>query len=228
MLFAGCGGSDSTSQGLMQCSDGEQGGDESDVDCGGTCGACEDGKQCGVAADCDSGVCSESICAAPSCGDSVVNGDDVCDDGNTEDDDGCAGNCASDETCGNGISDTPTGEECDDGNTMGGDACRADCTLPVRYSDVQSIFAAKCDSCHTTGGSGGHNIGTSYSDSQLTSYTVADGTKAEASLVRIQNGSMPQGAGCSGNPVTDAGDDACLTAMEQAQIQQWLDDGQLE
>lgn len=38
---------------------------------------------------------------------------------------------------------------------------------------------------------------------------------------------MPQGAGCTGNPATDAGYPACLTAAEQATIQAWITGGQL-
>jgi hypothetical protein len=45
-------------------------------------------------------------------------------------------------------------------------------------------------------------------------------------LVRVQDGSMPQGGGCTGNPVTDAGNPACLTAAEQNTLAQWIAQGQ--
>jgi cysteine-rich repeat protein len=62
------------------------------------------------------------------CGDGVRDRDtEVCDDGNTEDGDGCSSDCQSDETCGNGITDRAVGEVCDDGNTDDGDTCRGDC-----------------------------------------------------------------------------------------------------
>ena len=102
----------------------------------------------------------------------------------------------------------------------------------VRFStSVAPILRAHCTPCHSTGMSGGHNIGNAsatigYADSQLASYTTPGQTKGHASLVRIQNGSMPQGAGCSGNPATDIGNPACLTAAEQATIQAWLSGGQ--
>ena len=78
----------------------------------------------------------------PTCGDGVVDGDEACDDGNTDDADGCSASCqleacddgvaqateACDDDptggaveCGNGV--TEAGEACDDGNTAAGDGC---------------------------------------------------------------------------------------------------------
>jgi hypothetical protein len=45
-------------------------------------------------------------------------------------------------------------------------------------------------------------------------------------LIKIQDGSMPFGAGCTGDPTADAHNNACLTAAEQQTIQDWLNDGQ--
>src|SRR5215470_7079432 len=59
------------------------------------------------------------------CGDGIVSGDEECDDGNTDDGDGCAADCHL-EVCGNGIVDP--GEECDGDDTAGEFACRDDCT----------------------------------------------------------------------------------------------------
>jgi hypothetical protein len=100
------------------------------------------------------------------------------------------------------------------------------------FDEIHAIFVAKCSPCHETFGSGGHNIGQSdvdlaYADSQLASTVLQGETKGAAALFRIQNGSMPLGRGCTGNPVTDAGDPDCLTQEEQDLIQSWLDDGQL-
>ncbi len=103
----------------------------------------------------------------------------------------------------------------------------------TRFSDVHPIFRSNCTPCHSTGGSGGHNIAssnisTAYTQSQRSSTTSPGHTVGYASLVRVRNGSMPAGGGCTGNPVTDAGHAACLTASEQASLQAWLDDGQLQ
>ncbi len=99
----------------------------------------------------------------------------------------------------------PGDEDCDGQSDEG-------CGGPVTYTaDVQPIFAAKCGPCHTGSGSGSHNIGTSYADTQLASYYCLGQTKGECALVRIQNGSMP------GSPA--------VTPAEQAIIQVWINQG---
>jgi len=74
------------------------------------------------------------------CGNDALEPGELCDDGNTDEDDGCSGNCAESDpdflciegqgcvrvvTCGNGVIEGD--EVCDDGNTSGGDGCRAGC-----------------------------------------------------------------------------------------------------
>jgi hypothetical protein len=65
------------------CTDGIKDGDETDVDCGGSCGPCADGKECLVGADCKNKVCpipeggANGICALPSCNDGVQNGNET-------------------------------------------------------------------------------------------------------------------------------------------------------
>src|SRR6185312_10514465 len=60
------------------------------------------------------GLCLRGECIPVGCGDGVVEGNEVCDDGNRNDHDGCSANCDSNETCGNGHVDVAVGEECDD------------------------------------------------------------------------------------------------------------------
>ena len=76
------------------------------------------------------GRCRAQVCTLARCGDGVVDAVDgeVCDDGNAADGDGCARDCTSDETCGNGVRDAT--EACDDGNLDDGDACTTTCALP--------------------------------------------------------------------------------------------------
>ena len=67
--FEGCNGTGwivfSTS---FTCSDGLRNGNETDVDCGGSCGStCGIGKICSSNPDCSSGNCSAGVCAAPLC-----------------------------------------------------------------------------------------------------------------------------------------------------------------
>ncbi len=76
------------------------------------------------------GVCMMGVCQPKICGNDIRTPDEVCDDGDNVNGDGCSADCLSDESCGNGITDGATGEACDDGNTADGDDCRADCTLP--------------------------------------------------------------------------------------------------
>lgn len=98
---------------------------------------------------------------------------------------------------------------------------------PTYTADAQPIFASKCAPCHTGLGLGGHDIGTTYSDAFLTADdSDCDGlNKGQCTIVLIQSGDMPNGAGCSGNPLLDAGNDACLTQQEQDLIQAWIDAG---
>lgn len=75
-------------EGTVCCpDDGIQNGNETDVNCGGTCPQrCADGKKCNTAADCASQVCVSGICAQAQCTDATKNG--------TETDIDCGGpNC---------------------------------------------------------------------------------------------------------------------------------------
>ena len=59
------------------------------------------------------------------CGDGILEGSEICDDGNLINNDGCDKNCTP-TGCGNGIK--TAGEQCDDGNQILGDGCRPNCT----------------------------------------------------------------------------------------------------
>ena len=75
--------------------------------------------------------------AASVCGDSIVEGDEECDDGNSTDDDGCRNACRN-AFCGDGIlrTDTEPGaeghEECEDNNTTDEDGLQTRAKVPVR------------------------------------------------------------------------------------------------
>jgi hypothetical protein len=57
------------------CVDGVQAGDETDVDCGGSCVPCAIGKQCRVPTDCADGTCVSGTCVpSATCADGVKNG----------------------------------------------------------------------------------------------------------------------------------------------------------
>lgn len=115
VMFDGGGEPDAGST-TPSCDNDTKDGDETDVDCGGaTCPACDTGQECAAAGDCISGVCGGDMrCAAPECGDGVVNqATEVCDDGPANSDttsDACRTNCQP-AACGDGVLDT--GEDAD-------------------------------------------------------------------------------------------------------------------
>src|SRR5688572_12583639 len=60
------------------------------------------------------GACNSKLCLPVGCGNKIVTTNEVCDDGNTTNGDGCSADCRSNETCGNGTVDPAAGEQCDD------------------------------------------------------------------------------------------------------------------
>ncbi|WP_437276785.1 hypothetical protein WME90_36860 [Sorangium sp. So ce375] len=75
------------------CTNGEQDGNETDMDCGGSCADCANGKKCKTNADCVSNKCTGGVCTAlaATCFDGVVNGNET--------DSDCGGSCSQ---CANG------------------------------------------------------------------------------------------------------------------------------
>jgi len=100
------------------------------------------------------------VCTGVICGDGLVVGDELCDDGNTIACDSCSADCRSTEGCGNGV--VECNEECDRGtdNSMAPNAaCRLDCHRQ-RCGDgiVDDLSGEDCDgaapateSCQTLG-----------------------------------------------------------------------------
>jgi cysteine-rich repeat protein len=87
------------------------------------------------------GSWSLAVTIATACGDGVLDANEVCDDGNQVNGDGCDLNCTA-TACGNGV--VSPGEDCDDGNTVGGDACPSTC----RNGELS------CDDCVDNDGNG--------------------------------------------------------------------------
>ena len=77
------------------CNDTVKNGDESDKDCGGTCGPCATGQACGQPGDCTEDVCVANKCAAASCNDGVKNGKETDKDCGGVD----CGKCPKDAVC---------------------------------------------------------------------------------------------------------------------------------
>jgi len=83
---------------------------------------------------------------------------EICDDDNTNSDDGCSGDCYSIAACGDGNLDnvSPATEECDDGDTVGGDGCASNCTseVPIVCGDGMKAGAEVCDDGNTADNDG--------------------------------------------------------------------------
>ena len=67
------------------CSDSVLSGDETDIDCGGSCGGCAGGKMCNDGNDCLGFSCLTNICEPQHCGDGAMSGDELGAD--------CGGSC---------------------------------------------------------------------------------------------------------------------------------------
>jgi hypothetical protein len=119
------------------CADGALGGDETDVDCGGSCAPCALAGGCGLDADCQQASCVGGRCVAPSCSDGVTNQDESAVD--------CGGACAACATglgcggasdcasavcasagCADGVATCCQAASCDDG-VRNGDESAVDC-----------------------------------------------------------------------------------------------------
>jgi len=126
------------------CSDGIKNQDETDVDCGGICGAtCNDTKICSNSLDCFNGYCESNVCV--SCSDGIKNlnetdvdcGGNICNSCNdgldcSLDSDCSSGNCESSlcVSCSDGIQNQ--GEDYTD---CGGSYCTACAYVPYLYDD---------------------------------------------------------------------------------------------
>lgn len=95
--------------------------------------------------DCDAEI-DEGAVGCELCGNTQVEGDEGCDDGNAASNDGCSAICVS-EVCGDGVLQAGIGEACDDGNTLDGDYCMGDCTAISGFcgDGVTQPLMERCD-----------------------------------------------------------------------------------
>jgi len=91
-------------------------------------------------------------CQPLRCGDGIVDNlkNEKCDDGNTNNNDGCLNGCTLPAVCGNGVKEGS--EQCDDSNLIDGDGCSATCREELGYycTDENGDPVA----CHTECGDG--------------------------------------------------------------------------
>src|SRR5439155_10480460 len=88
------------------------------------------------------GRCDAQRMGVPYCGDGILDPGEACDDGNTNDCDGCSNRCTLVTGCGDGVVCGP--EECDDGNMTDCDGCSATCTLETGFRCGDGIADAAC------------------------------------------------------------------------------------
>jgi virginiamycin B lyase len=144
-LVTGCG--DGVRCGAEACDDGNL------DDCDGCSGSClpEPGLRCGdgivnetCGEVCDPpvpGRCSDTCLPVAACGNGLLDPGEACDDGNTDDCDGCSGECTL-EGCGDGH--VCPGETCDDGNDISCDGCSPACEIEVGARCGDGIVNPAC------------------------------------------------------------------------------------
>lgn len=117
------------------CCDQVQNGDETDLDCGGTCPGCADGKMCGDGNDCTSLVCLMSVCQVPTCTDTVKN------DKETDVDCGGATSCP---RCADGL-------KCKVGGDCSSNVCKVTCQpctdMLLNGSETDVDCGGFCENC---------------------------------------------------------------------------------
>jgi len=114
----------------------------------------------------------------PVCGNGIEEGDEECDDGNTDDGDGCSSICViEDPECGNDLLEDE--EECDDGNLENGDGC----------NDVCEVEGYLCDNTNFSfpGLAHGTILSNQYADIGMTITAVANGGKPNTLVIFDSN-----------------------------------------
>ncbi len=137
-----------------QCANGSIDGDESDIDCGGSCPACADGFMCNDGSDCQSASCADGLCCDGACDGvceacNVAGSEGVCTlhAAGTDPDDECAG---ADSCDGNGLC------QCADG-VLGGNETDVDCgggDCPACADGLACALDGDCQSGNCPAGDG--------------------------------------------------------------------------
>lgn len=215
------------SGGTVRCGDGLVSGDEACDDgntssgdgCTSDCKTVEEGYTCPPRG----GVCSKTLPKEVRCGDGVIGGDEVCDDGNTESGDGCASDCLSIEEgyvcsrpgyactppqCGDGSVQAELGETCDEGlfnYWYGKGICGVDCK-PAHYCGdglLDQIDRDNGEVCDLGERNGTDEYGGCSSDCQFLAH-CGDGI-FDAAHEACDDGNTVNGDGCSSECKIESG-----------------------
>lgn len=147
---------------MPACDDNVENGDETDIDCGNSCGAntCEVGEGCDDDTDCVEMVCELTVCSAPDCFDGVQNGIETGVDCGDNVGPGCplcdgGEGCISDADCVSGVCDEMAGT-CQDPTCMDGvqnqdetdedcgNSCGATCVVGEICDDNADCVTGSC------------------------------------------------------------------------------------
>jgi hypothetical protein len=158
--------------GKADCADGRRNGNESDVDCGGSCVAesrrCSLDQLCASGSDCDSGVCTGGSCRPATCGDLTKSADETGVD--------CGGPC---EGCAAGVA-CGKDKDCKDQRCIASICVTGSCTDSIKNQDETDIdCGGMCGPCGATEGC---SVGTdcesgSCIDKRCAAATCSDGVK---------------------------------------------------
>jgi hypothetical protein len=140
------------------CNDGVKNGDETDEDCGGSCGAkCADLLSCSQNSDCANGFCNSSQCTTPTCSDGFQNNLETgldCGGPNCPDCDGET--CCADTECKSGFCNTNTNQcatpTCSDGFQNGSETgvdCVFGCPKACDTEECTADNECKSGFCNT-------------------------------------------------------------------------------
>ena len=170
------------------------------------------------------GVSPGWVCAGPApdncesiCGDSLVVGDEFCDDGNTTGSDGCSADCLS--GCGDGVFDPAEGEECDDGNSATNDGCTPDCIVESCGDGVRQA-SETCDDFNNDDGDG---CSADCQSDETCGNGVVDAVTGEECDGAVLNGANCEGLGHSGGVLSCADD--CHFDTSECDQSRWTDNG---
>jgi cysteine-rich repeat protein len=139
--------------------------------------------------ECDGAAPCRADCTLPVCGDGIVDSalNERCDDGNTNDNDGCRADCLGLEICGDGLVDAAAGESCDDGNNSNNDACLTTCANNVCGDSFVNPAAEECDDAN--------NIDADDCKSDCTDNVCGDGSLNAANEI-CDDGNTAAGDNC--------------------------------
>lgn len=129
------------------------------------------------------------------CGNGVTEGAEVCDDGNTDNNDACLNTCVS-ASCGDGFIQTGV-EQCDDANTANGDGCSSACQTETSSTPPPSSTPPSSPAPADTGGAGGSGVSETGSDVENGTEVDTAETDSETTDEEAANAESAAPGGCS-------------------------------